>query len=124
MAKAITLKDVAREAGVHISTASRALNEETRSGLSAETADRVVAAAERLGYQPHPLARGLRTNRTRSARFFSEKQLHSGVVQRQVGGVQVKFKGIDRRIHVGSGLEQGVSPSFNGCHGPVQVDLF
>ncbi|MBG7605606.1 MAG: LacI family DNA-binding transcriptional regulator [Actinobacteria bacterium] len=66
MAKAITLKDVAREAGVHISTASRALNEETRSGLSAETADRVIATAERLGYQPHPLARGLRTNRTRS----------------------------------------------------------
>jgi len=64
--KAITLKDVAREAGVHISTASRALNEETRSGLSAETADRVIAAAELLGYQPHPFARGLRTNTTRS----------------------------------------------------------
>jgi LacI family transcriptional regulator len=63
---AITLKDVAREAGVHISTASRALNEETRSGLSAETADRVIAAAELLGYQPHPFARGLRTNTTRS----------------------------------------------------------
>ena len=66
IAKAITLKDVAREAGVHISTASRALNEETRSGLSAETADRVIAAAELLGYQPHPFARGLRTNTTRS----------------------------------------------------------
>jgi LacI family transcriptional regulator len=66
IAKAITLKDVAREAGVHISTASRALNEETRSGLSAETADRVIATAKRLGYQPHPFARGLRTNRTRS----------------------------------------------------------
>ena len=66
IAKPITLKDVAREAGVHISTASRALNEETRSGLSAETANRVIAAAELLGYQPHPFARGLRTNRTRS----------------------------------------------------------
>jgi LacI family transcriptional regulator len=66
IAKAITLKDVAREAGVHISTASRALNDETRSGLSTETANRVIAAAELLGYQPHPFARGLRTNRTRS----------------------------------------------------------
>ena len=66
IAKAITLKDVAREAGVHISTASRALNEETRSELSAETAERVIAAAEQLGYQPHPFARGLRTNTTRS----------------------------------------------------------
>ena len=66
IAKAVTLKDVARDAGVHVSTASRALNEETRSELSVETANRVVAAAERLGYQPHPLARGLRTNRTQS----------------------------------------------------------
>ena len=66
MAKATTLKDVAREAGVHISTASRALNEETRNELSSETADRVIAAAELLGYQPHPFARGLRTNRTLS----------------------------------------------------------
>ncbi len=66
IAKAITLKDVAREAGVHISTASRALNEDTRSELSVETANRVIAAAERLGYQPHPFARGLRTNRTQS----------------------------------------------------------
>ena len=66
MARAVTLKDVAREAGVHVSTASRALNEETRSELSAETADRVIAAAKLLGYQPHPLARGLRTNRSLS----------------------------------------------------------
>jgi LacI family transcriptional regulator len=34
--------------------------------LSAETADRVIAAAKHLGYQPHPFARGLRTNTTRS----------------------------------------------------------
>jgi LacI family transcriptional regulator len=66
IAKAITLKDVARKAGVHISTASRALNESTRSEVSSETADRVIAAAELLGYQPHPFARGLRTNRTQS----------------------------------------------------------
>lgn len=66
IARAVTLKDVAREAGVHVSTASRALNDETRPGLSAKTADRVIAAAEHLGYQPHPFARGLRTNTTRS----------------------------------------------------------
>ena len=59
-----TLKDVAAAAGVHTSTASRALNELTRSVVNAETVDRVLEAADRLGYAPHPLARGLRTNRT------------------------------------------------------------
>lgn len=60
----VTLKDVAREAGVHVSTASRALNPETRSVVNAKTARRIEVVAERLGYRPHPLARGLRTNRT------------------------------------------------------------
>jgi LacI family transcriptional regulator len=64
LARVITLKDVAREAGVHVSTASRALNPGTRSVVNDETAGRVLAVAERLGYRPHPLARGLRTNQT------------------------------------------------------------
>jgi hypothetical protein len=34
----VTLKDVAREAGVHPGTASRALNEETRALVNQETA--------------------------------------------------------------------------------------
>jgi LacI family transcriptional regulator len=62
-----TLKDVAREAGVHISTASRALNPSTASVVNPETLERVAEAARKLGYRPHPLARGLRTNRTMSA---------------------------------------------------------
>lgn len=64
MSDVVTLKDVAAEAGVHVSTASRALNPETRSVVNEETAVRVIEVAERLGYRPHPLARGLRTNRT------------------------------------------------------------
>ncbi len=60
----MTLKEVAAEAGVHVSTASRALNPETRSVVNEQTAVRVMEVAERLGYRPHPLARGLRTNRT------------------------------------------------------------
>jgi LacI family transcriptional regulator len=57
----VSLADVAREAGVHPGTASKALNPATRSRVAAPTARRVVAAAERLGYQPNTLARGLRT---------------------------------------------------------------
>lgn len=67
MAQRTTLKDVAHAAGVHTSTASRALNEMTRSVVNAETVERVLEAAHRLGYAPHPLARGLRTNQTMTA---------------------------------------------------------
>jgi LacI family transcriptional regulator len=60
----VTLRDVARVAGVHPGTASRALNEETRALVNEETARRVLAAAEQLGYRPNPIARGLKTNRS------------------------------------------------------------
>jgi LacI family transcriptional regulator len=48
----VTLRDVARVAGVHPGTASRALNKGTRDLVNQETAQRVVAAAEELGYRP------------------------------------------------------------------------
>ncbi|HEU4320595.1 MAG TPA: LacI family DNA-binding transcriptional regulator [Acidimicrobiia bacterium] len=60
----MTLRDVARAAGVHVSTASRALNEETRSVVHPQTTERVLAVAEELGYTPNPLAKGLRTNKS------------------------------------------------------------
>jgi len=60
----VKLTDVARAAGVHPGTASRALNPSTSDQVSAETSKRVLAAAERLGYVPNPLARGLRTARS------------------------------------------------------------
>jgi LacI family transcriptional regulator len=61
---AVKLRDVARQAGVHPATASRALNPETRLLVSEETANRVLAAAAELGYQPNAVARSLRTRRS------------------------------------------------------------
>src|SRR5436309_5708606 len=58
------LVDVARDAGVHPATASRALNPAVRGEVSQSTVQRVRRAAERLGYFPNTLARGLRTSRS------------------------------------------------------------
>src|SRR5271170_2366153 len=60
----VTLRDVAARAGVHPATASRALNPETRILVSEDTAQRVLDAAEALGYSPNPVARSLRTRRS------------------------------------------------------------
>ena len=58
----VTIKDVARVAGVSVATVSRAHN---RSRLVTEaTGRRVRAVAERLGYSPHAAARSLSTSRT------------------------------------------------------------
>ncbi len=60
--RAISLHDVAREAGVHSSTASRALTGATDRPVNVETRARVIAAAKRLGYQPNAMARSLKTS--------------------------------------------------------------
>jgi LacI family transcriptional regulator len=59
-----TLKDVARTAGVSQSTTSRALSGEGY--VAAQVRERVLAAAEELGYVPHAMARSLRKQVNRS----------------------------------------------------------
>ena len=59
-----TLRDVAQLAGVHAATASRALNPKTRSLVNADTARKVLKAAETLGYLPNPIARSLKTSKS------------------------------------------------------------
>lgn len=60
----VTLKDVARRAGVHPSTVSRALDPAKGSLVNEETRSRVRAAAEELGYRGDAIASGLRRGRT------------------------------------------------------------
>ncbi|MGE5089190.1 MAG: LacI family DNA-binding transcriptional regulator [Candidatus Levyibacteriota bacterium] len=62
--KRITIEDVARAAGVHASTVSRALSPGKQGLVTGEVAARVAATARRLGYTPDPVAAGLRTRRS------------------------------------------------------------
>jgi LacI family transcriptional regulator len=60
----VTIREVARLAEVHPGTVSRALNPQTRGLVNNETAARVLAAADQLGYRPNSMARGLKTSRS------------------------------------------------------------
>lgn len=61
--KSMTLAELAKRAGVHVSTVSRALSPSS-SGVGAETAARIRALAVEMGYQPDPAAAALRTGRS------------------------------------------------------------
>lgn len=64
---AVTLKDLAKELGLHPSTVSRVLHADSvgaRGAASSVTAQRIRALADRLGYTPDPQATSLRTRRT------------------------------------------------------------
>jgi DNA-binding LacI/PurR family transcriptional regulator len=88
-----TLADVAREAGVSAMAASSALNGGRRGSarVSAQTCERVLAAAQRLGYRANATARALASQRTNAigvvANFQGDEpnlyflEVFSGVIQ-------------------------------------------
>lgn len=60
----VTIDDVAREAGVSVSTVSRILND--KPDVAKRTRQHVKQVMEELGYAPHALAQRLASNRSRS----------------------------------------------------------
>jgi LacI family transcriptional regulator len=59
------LRDVAREAGVHVSTVSRVLSDQAAAGrITPDTEERIKEIARKLGYRRNTIARALRTGRT------------------------------------------------------------
>jgi LacI family transcriptional regulator len=61
---AVTMRDVAEQAGVSIKTVSRVVNKQGE--ISEATRFRVQAVINELGYRPNVLARGLVSGRTLS----------------------------------------------------------
>jgi LacI family transcriptional regulator len=66
--KRVTLRDVATKAGVHFTTAGMALRGDAR--LKPETAQRIIAVAEKLGYRPDPMLSALADYRHREGATF------------------------------------------------------
>jgi len=65
----VTIRDVAVAAGVSVSTVSHALS--GKRPISQATKDKIYDAIERLGYEPNPAARALRTTTSGVIGFFA-----------------------------------------------------
>ncbi len=62
----VTLKDIAKEAGVSTALVSYCLNGSKSGWMSEKTRQRIEEAARKLNYKPNRLARSLRSGRSRS----------------------------------------------------------
>ncbi len=116
-----TLKDVAREAGVTISTVSRVLNHKTLTvPVTDSTKERVFEAARTLHYIPNRLARGLAAATTHVAgmSFPMTSPLnradHRDVTFLNLGmlisGVQNVFQASGYELHIFNRLEHDLNP--------------
>ncbi len=66
----ITRKDIANRVGVSVSVVSRALN---NSGyVNADKRQKIIEAAENMGYYPNPVAMSLQQSRTKQILFYSK----------------------------------------------------
>ncbi|MCW3840757.1 LacI family transcriptional regulator [Micromonospora yasonensis] len=90
-----TIREVAREAGVSPSTVSRALSNPEI--VNAATRERVVRAAQRLGYAPNRAARGLITGRTGNLGLIVP-DLANPFFPSVVKGVQAKAREADYAV--------------------------
>jgi len=66
---AVTVKDVAKAAGVSSATVSRVINDDPR--ISEETKSRVLDCIKRLDYKINNIARSLKTNKTHTIGFIA-----------------------------------------------------
>ncbi len=73
----ISIRDIAKECGVSVSTVSKAMNGQP--DISPQTREAICAKAAELGYQPNAAARALRTNRSYSLGVLFEDPQQSGL---------------------------------------------
>ncbi|MBD9698487.1 LacI family DNA-binding transcriptional regulator [Flavimobilis sp. GY10621] len=94
----VTIADVAREAGVSVSTVSYVLS--GKRTISAPTRARVEAAVDRLGYRPHAGARALASARTNVIALMAPLRagVDVGVIMQFVAGVVLRARHYDHDV--------------------------
>ena len=90
----VTIRDVAEAAGVSISAVSYILNGSTKKKYADATVKAVKRAAERLGYSPNQLARGMRSQKANAIGIVNFWENNSAVFAPTLCAVAEAAKGL------------------------------
>ncbi|MGL4852512.1 MAG: LacI family DNA-binding transcriptional regulator [Phocaeicola sp.] len=103
MKKHVTIKDVARELNVSISTISRAFND--KYDIRPETKERILHVAHEMGYVPNPMAQNLTQNK-RSLIGVVVPEFINSFFPRVISGIQEVFREVGYQVLIMSSNEQ------------------
>lgn len=84
----VTMREIAHKAGVSVSTVSLVLSGKDSGRVNTKDAARIRQLAHDMGYTMNPLARSLRTNRTKILGFVSEEVATTPYAGRLILGAQ------------------------------------
>lgn len=107
----VTIKDVAKTAGVAVSTASYALNGSDK--VSEQTREKILEVAKQLNYTPNGAARNLKTKKTELIGLFVH-DINGTFYDKLIKGIQdvVNLKEYELIVFCDSGRKPGTSYNF------------
>lgn len=112
----VTLKDIAREAGVSVATVSKVLRGEPETFIGASTREKVAAAARRMGYRQNLHARSLRTGKSELIGLMAfDVNIRVALLRLQAVDQAVRARGYRTAVWSASGQVDAEQRALDEC---------
>lgn len=106
MKRKVTIKDVAKEAGVSATTVSYVLNQNEKQTISEETKERVYRAVEKLNYIPNYAARIMKNDESLCIGLVMNRSFKIGRFSTIVAGIMDELETMDYRVLLCAGMQR------------------
>ena len=84
----VSIKDIAKEAGVSVCTVSLVMNNKDHNRVSKAVAQKIRATAKSMGYKPNSVARTLRTSKSNTLGFVTDEIATTPYASKVLEGAQ------------------------------------
>lgn len=120
----VTLKDIAREAGVSIGTVSKVLRDEPETFIGAKTRDRVMLIARQLGYRQNLHARTLRLGKSELIGLMAfDVTTHVALLRLQAADRAIRERGYRTAVWIASAQRDAELRALDECQSSMADGL-